>query len=107
LQVSADHLCRPFGVSRQAFYHRYHRYHYAQQRVRGNSILMLYLVLALRREIPSPEYAQVVFAAATSACRERHQNGPRQTALALSNALVDYAPKAVGAENEEVSTQFA
>jgi len=46
--VSVGHLCRLFGVSRQAFYHRQHD----AQRVRGHSLLVLDLVLALRREIP-------------------------------------------------------
>ena len=46
--MSVGHLCRLFGVSRQAFYHRQH---YAQ-RVRGHSLQVLDLVLALRREIP-------------------------------------------------------
>ena len=41
-------MCRLFGVSRQAFYRRQH---YAQ-RVRGHSLLVLDLVLALRRGIP-------------------------------------------------------
>ena len=48
MRVSVAHLCRLFDVSRQAFYHRQH---YAQ-RVRGHSLLVLDLVLALRREIP-------------------------------------------------------
>lgn len=48
MRVSVGHLCRLFGVSRQAFYHRQH---YAQ-RVQGHSLLVLDLVLALRREIP-------------------------------------------------------
>ena len=47
-QVSVAHLCRLFGVSRQAFYHRQHD----AQRVRSHSLLVLDLVLALRREIP-------------------------------------------------------
>ena len=46
--MSVGHLCRLFGVSRQAFYHRQHD----AQRVRGHSLLVLDLVLALRREIP-------------------------------------------------------
>ena len=46
MRVSVGYLCRLFGVSRQAFYHRQH---YAQ-RVRGHSLLVL--VLALRRAIP-------------------------------------------------------
>ena len=46
--VSVGYLCRLFGVSRQAFYHRQHD----AQRVRGHSLLVLDLVLALRREIP-------------------------------------------------------
>ena len=48
MRVSVAHLCRLFGVSRQAFYHRQH----FAQRVRGHSLLVLDLVLALRREIP-------------------------------------------------------
>ena len=48
MRVSVGHLCRLFGVSRQAFYHRQHD----AQRVRGHSLLVLDLVLALRREIP-------------------------------------------------------
>lgn len=48
MRVSVGYLCRLFGVSRQAFYHRQH---YAQ-RVRGHPMLVLDLVLALRREIP-------------------------------------------------------
>ena len=48
MRVSIGHLCRLFGVSRQA---SCHRQHYAQ-RVRGHSLLVLDLVLALRREIP-------------------------------------------------------
>ena len=48
MRVSVGHLCRLFGVSRQAFYHRQH----CTQRVRGHSLLVLDLVLALRREIP-------------------------------------------------------
>ena len=46
--MSVGHRCRLFGVSRQAFYHRQHD----AQRVRGHSLLVLDLVLALRREIP-------------------------------------------------------
>lgn len=46
--MSVGHLCRLFGVSRQAFYHRQH---YAQ-RVRGPALLVLDLVLAFRHEIP-------------------------------------------------------
>ena len=46
--MSVGHLCRLFGVSRPAFYHRQHD----AQRVRGHSWLVLDLVLALRREIP-------------------------------------------------------
>lgn len=48
MRVSVGHLCRLFGVSRQAFYRRQHN----AQRVRGHSLLVLDLVLALRREIP-------------------------------------------------------
>ena len=48
MRVRVAHLCRLFGVSRQAFYHR----QYYAQRVRGHSLLVLDLVLALRREIP-------------------------------------------------------
>ena len=47
VRVRVGHLCRLVG-SRQAFCHRQH---YAQ-RVRGHSLLVLDLVLALRREIP-------------------------------------------------------
>ena len=46
--MSVGHLCRLFGVSRQAFYHRQHD----AQRVRGHALRVLDLVLALRREIP-------------------------------------------------------
>jgi transposase InsO family protein len=46
--VSVGRLCRLFGVSRQAFY-RKEQY---EQRARGQSLLVLDLVLALRREIP-------------------------------------------------------
>jgi putative transposase len=45
--VSVGHLCRLFGVSRQAFYQRQHD----ARRVRGYSLLVLDMVLALRREI--------------------------------------------------------
>ena len=48
MRVSVGHLCRLFGVSRQAFYHRQHY----TQRVRSHSLLVLDLVLALRRKIP-------------------------------------------------------
>ena len=48
MRVSVGHRCRLFGVSRPAFYHRQHD----AQRVRGHSLLVLDLVLALRREIP-------------------------------------------------------
>ena len=48
MRVSVGHRCRLFGVSRQAFYHRQHD----AQWVRGHSLLVLDLVLALRREIP-------------------------------------------------------
>lgn len=48
MRVSVGHLYRLFGVSRQAFYQRQHN----AQRVRGHSLLVLDLVLALRREIP-------------------------------------------------------
>jgi putative transposase len=47
VRISGGHLCRLFGVSRQAFYHRQHD----AQHVRGHSLLVLDLVLALRREI--------------------------------------------------------
>ncbi|HEX8426130.1 IS3 family transposase [Hymenobacter sp.] len=46
--MSVGCLCRLFGVSRQAFY-RKEQY---LQRARGQSLLVLDLVLALRREIP-------------------------------------------------------
>jgi transposase InsO family protein len=46
--VSVGRLCRLFGVSRQAFY-RKEQY---VQRARGQSLLVLDLVRALRREIP-------------------------------------------------------
>ena len=46
--MSVGRLCRLFGVSRQAFY-RKEQY---VQRARGQSLLVLNLVLALRREIP-------------------------------------------------------
>ena len=49
MRVSVGHLCRLFGVSRQAFCHRQHH----AQRVRGHSLPVLDLVLALRREIPA------------------------------------------------------
>ena len=48
VRVSVSHRCRLFGVSRQTFCHR----QYDAQRVRGHSLLVLDLVLALRREIP-------------------------------------------------------
>jgi putative transposase len=48
VRVSVGHLCRLFGVSRQAFYQR----QYDAQRVRGYFLLLLDLVLALRRKIP-------------------------------------------------------
>ena len=48
MRGSVSHRCRLFGVSRQAFYHHQHD----AQRVRGHSLLVLDLVLALRREIP-------------------------------------------------------
>ena len=48
MRVSVGRRCRLFGASRQAFYHRQH----CVQRVRGHSLLVLDLVLALRREIP-------------------------------------------------------
>ena len=48
MRVSVGHRCRLFGVSRQAFYHRQND----AQRVRGHSLLVLDLVLALRRKIP-------------------------------------------------------
>ena len=46
--MSVGHRCRLFGVGRQAFYHSQHD----AQRVRGHSLLVLDLVLALQREIP-------------------------------------------------------
>ena len=42
--MSVGHLCRLFGVSRPAFYHRQHD----AQRVRGHSLLVLDLVLQLK-----------------------------------------------------------
>lgn len=48
MRVSVGHLCRLFGVSRQAFYQRQRDV----QRVRGHALLVLDLVLAFRREIP-------------------------------------------------------
>jgi len=45
---SVGRLCRRFGVSRQAFY----RQEQDGQRARGQSLLVLDLVLALRRELP-------------------------------------------------------
>nr|WP_262898965.1 IS3 family transposase [Hymenobacter piscis] len=47
-QVSVGSLCRLFGVSRQAFYRKEKHV----QRARSQSLLVLDLVLALRREIP-------------------------------------------------------
>ena len=50
MRVHVGHLCRLFGVSRQAFYHRQH---YAQQ-VRGHSLLVLGPGTRASARVPGP-----------------------------------------------------
>jgi hypothetical protein len=70
--------------------------------VRGYSLLVLDLVLALRREIPGLGTRKLHLLLQEPLAANGIKIRARQTASALANARLDSASKAVGAENDEL-----